>query len=308
MKRIFLYGVLVLLASCEAFAQGGMQMSASKHQYGYGEAIEFTMRVWNDSTSTFVLDLSGTPFPYWSLDSVSFSYVVLYDDQRLTFAPGDSKTWVWRILPSELGVPNSDESHIVTGVCGRFTDTMTFEAPMYRGGPVGVEFYSTVPPEDRTRLRDSLHAVLTMTWSDSDLTFEKWQVDGFQIDSLANAMKSDSRVSNAWVSRSFPFPSDFIETAMTDADPLPGGLRLDPNFPNPFNPMTTIAFILPSEGWAQLKVFDVAGRELRTLLAEHLDSGAYSVAFWAEGVASGVYYYMLTFDGRTICRPMLLLR
>lgn len=74
----------------------------------------------------------------------------------------------------------------------------------------------------------------------------------------------------------------------------PSGFRLHQNFPNPFNPATTIRFEVGGSGFLSLKVFDVLGREVATLVNEHKTAGEYSVQFDASNLASGVYYYRLT--------------
>jgi hypothetical protein len=83
------------------------------------------------------------------------------------------------------------------------------------------------------------------------------------------------------------------------------------NYPNPFNPSTTIEFNLPEEGIATLKVYDLLGREVATLLDnQQLDQGDQEVTFIASGFASGVYFYRLSVNNGQFqqFRKMLLLR
>jgi hypothetical protein len=101
---------------------------------------------------------------------------------------------------------------------------------------------------------------------------------------------------------------------------LPTRYSLEQNYPNPFNPTTTIVFTLPSLGiiYAEgrgrvgshgtLKVFDVLGRELATLINEMLEPGKHTVTFDASTLSSGVYFYRLTSPKATITRKMILLR
>ena len=103
-------------------------------------------------------------------------------------------------------------------------------------------------------------------------------------------------------------------TGEEDGDlPLPGSLALSQNYPNPFNPVTTINFSIPqSESSrpvaATLKVFDILGREIETLVNSELPPGSYRVKFTAGRLASGLYLYRLRAGGRTITRKMILLR
>jgi hypothetical protein len=73
----------------------------------------------------------------------------------------------------------------------------------------------------------------------------------------------------------------------------PTSFLLFQNYPNPFNPNTRIGFDIRSSGFVSLKVFDELGREVRTLVDEHLKPGSYETMFDAHGLGSGVYFYRL---------------
>ncbi len=79
--------------------------------------------------------------------------------------------------------------------------------------------------------------------------------------------------------------------------PLPGGppraFALDQNYPNPFNPSTTIDYHLAEGGWVTLKVFDILGREVSTLVHGSLPAGDFAAVWSGEAHASGVYFYTL---------------
>jgi hypothetical protein len=74
---------------------------------------------------------------------------------------------------------------------------------------------------------------------------------------------------------------------------VPDKFFLEQNYPNPFNPVTTIAFGIPQAGNVELKVFDMSGREVMTLVSEFKDEGYYTVKLDASGIASGAYVYRL---------------
>jgi hypothetical protein len=74
---------------------------------------------------------------------------------------------------------------------------------------------------------------------------------------------------------------------------LPVSFELGQNYPNPFNPITTIAFALPRSSHAMLKVFDILGKEVATLVDQELATGRYKVRWDASGFESGVYFYRL---------------
>ena len=69
---------------------------------------------------------------------------------------------------------------------------------------------------------------------------------------------------------------------------------LNQNYPNPFNPSTRISFSLPENSFVTLKVYDVLGNEVETLVNRELSAGSYEVEFISENVTSGVYFYNLT--------------
>jgi hypothetical protein len=79
----------------------------------------------------------------------------------------------------------------------------------------------------------------------------------------------------------------------TESANLPTQFALSQNHPNPFNPTTTINFQLPSASHVQLKVFDVLGREVATLVNEMKAGGSYSVSFNAAPFNSGIYFYKI---------------
>jgi photosystem II stability/assembly factor-like uncharacterized protein len=78
------------------------------------------------------------------------------------------------------------------------------------------------------------------------------------------------------------------------------------NFPNPFNPTTTIRFDVRTSGNVSLKVFDVLGREVEVMVNEYLKSGSYSVQFSGDNLPSGVYYYELRAESFSETKRMVL--
>jgi hypothetical protein len=101
-------------------------------------------------------------------------------------------------------------------------------------------------------------------------------------------------------------------TSISPSKGLPTELRLIQNYPNPFNPTTNIKFQIPSSnaqlGFVSMKVFDVLGREVATLVNEVKQPGEYSVVFDGTNLPSGVYYYRLSSGNFTQTRKMILIR
>ena len=74
----------------------------------------------------------------------------------------------------------------------------------------------------------------------------------------------------------------------------PGSFELSTNYPNPFNPSTTISFSIPEKSFITLKVYDMLGREVAELVNEELQTGSFEKTFEASSLASGVYIYRIT--------------
>ncbi|MFZ1978003.1 MAG: T9SS type A sorting domain-containing protein, partial [Bacteroidota bacterium] len=74
---------------------------------------------------------------------------------------------------------------------------------------------------------------------------------------------------------------------------IPSVFSLSQNYPNPFNPMTTISFSLPSKSFVSLKVFDIIGREVVTIVSGEMSAGNYTRQWNATKMASGIYFYRL---------------
>ena len=93
-----------------------------------------------------------------------------------------------------------------------------------------------------------------------------------------------------------------------DKNVIPTGYTLSQNYPNPFNPSTQIRFTLTQTGMTSLKVFDLMGREVATLVDESMTPGAYSVKFDASHLSSGTYMYVLTSGSIRLTNKMVLVK
>ena len=127
------------------------------------------------------------------------------------------------------------------------------------------------------------------------------------------------RLYDAWDSTGKSRPVLMEETTVTVQDsipvfvpskdkPLPVVLRLYQNFPNPFNPNTRIVFRVGSRELVSLKVYNLLGQEVATLVNEELKPGSYEVTFDATRLASGVYFYRLNAGSFVETKKLLLMK
>jgi hypothetical protein len=111
-----------------------------------------------------------------------------------------------------------------------------------------------------------------------------------------------------WVDFTITEVFPLATTSVRGSTFLPEQLNLAQNYPNPFNPSTTISFSLPTKSHVTLKVFDVMGREVSTIVSDVLPAGAYQRTWNAAGASSGVYFYRLQAGAYTETKRLVLLR
>jgi hypothetical protein len=101
---------------------------------------------------------------------------------------------------------------------------------------------------------------------------------------------------------------DQMTGVKTSANRTPVTYFLSQNYPNPFNPSTTISYQLPAAGKVTLKVFDILGREITTLVNEDKTAGNYKVNFNGSRLGSGIYFYQLRSGSFIQTKKLVLLK
>jgi hypothetical protein len=108
------------------------------------------------------------------------------------------------------------------------------------------------------------------------------------------------------------YESNFTIGIKQTSTEVPSAYSLSQNYPNPFNPVTKIKFDIPrwrGEGrWTSLKIYDITGREIQTLVNEKLQPGSYEVAFDGSAFSSGVYFYKLSTGIFSETKKMVLIK
>ena len=90
--------------------------------------------------------------------------------------------------------------------------------------------------------------------------------------------------------------------------PIPQNFSLNHNYPNPFNPSTTIRFDLPKREWVEVVIYDILGRRIETLLSKELNPGEQTISWDATGRPSGIYFCRLKTSAGIIAKKLLLVR
>ena len=139
--------------------------------------------------------------------------------------------------------------------------------------------------------------------------------------SLIEASKEKEAIFRFDVKRNAPVNTqDSIEFSIGDANSVmmmktfvlnflaPQEFKLEQNFPNPFNPSTTIQYQLPATANVTLKIYDILGSEVATLVNEKQEAGFKEVKFNADRYASGIYIYRLIADKYFSTKKMMVLK
>jgi hypothetical protein len=98
-----------------------------------------------------------------------------------------------------------------------------------------------------------------------------------------------------------------VDNISENSYPLPSYM-LGQNYPNPFNPSTSIDFTLPKSEFVDLKVYDILGKEVSTIISKKLNQGNHTCSFDAGNLSSGIYYYQLTAGDYQEVRKMILVK
>ena len=103
-----------------------------------------------------------------------------------------------------------------------------------------------------------------------------------------------------------------IVSVEKESDIQPDDFKLENNYPNPFNPSTTIEYYLSGSGYIKLKIYNILGKVVKTLAEGYQQKGKHKIIFNARSASgelpSGVYFYTLYSNSGTITKQMLLLK
>ena len=101
---------------------------------------------------------------------------------------------------------------------------------------------------------------------------------------------------------------EYFELAEEVSIGIPDKFELSQNYPNPFNPVTKINYELRVTNYVSLKVFDILGNEIKSLVSNNQPAGSYEISFDGEGLSSGIYFYNLSAGSLSETKRMTLLK
>ncbi len=128
-------------------------------------------------------------------------------------------------------------------------------------------------------------------------------VNGFPFETITTRAGRDTLMR-----RVYQFFDQLTAMRIPPLDGMPQRFALDQNFPNPFNPSTTIRFSVAAHRRVTLTVYDVLGREVASLIDEEKEPGTYAVRWDAANAASGVYWYRMTAGEISLVRPLMVVK
>ncbi|NWG27842.1 MAG: T9SS type A sorting domain-containing protein [Ignavibacteriaceae bacterium] len=137
----------------------------------------------------------------------------------------------------------------------------------------------------------------------TSFTINFFDMNGDSIKDILWTAINDER----WTSEIF-IGTELINDVIDYKSEIPDKIELKQNYPNPFNPSTKIQYALNIRQYVTLKIYDLLGREITTLVDEEKEAGNYIIQWDADGLPSGIYMYRLQTEKQSIARKMLLIK
>ena len=142
------------------------------------------------------------------------------------------------------------------------------------------------------------------TWEESDDGLPNSFTDVHALEKSSTTLYAGTLFQGAWER---PL-TDYVTNVISTSGNLPQSFYFSQNFPNPFNPSTTIKFTIPQESFVELKVFDILGNEVAALANDNYPGGNYKVDFNGNDLPSGFYIARMTAGNFIQTRKMILLK
>jgi photosystem II stability/assembly factor-like uncharacterized protein len=147
------------------------------------------------------------------------------------------------------------------------------------------------------------------SWTIIDDTTYKYPVSGIYAPEINALIVNDKYLFIGTKGKGvWKYPIENLVSVQEKNSKQPNEYKLSQNYPNPFNPSTTITYSLPKRSFVTLKIYDLLGRELTTLVNEEKPGGTYKVTWNAQNIPSSVYFYKITAGGYSKVNKMILLK
>ncbi len=271
-------------------------VGASGYEIQLSESLEFSSLVANDSTADTAQTLTelnnsqkyywrvlafntGGAGPFSSLDS--FTTIMAVPAMPAPVSPAFSTTGVPRAVTF---------SWRRSTLASKYVFQVALSSQIYTSGDSAGYFQSAVFD---TTLADTAFKLSTPL---QPTTIYYWHINA--VDTAGN-----TGFSTAW-----EFKTGTGVDAVNEPNGIPKAFSLSQNYPNPFNPSTTIRYSLPKAQMVTLRVYNILGQEVATLVDAAQNPGYYEVSFNADRFASGVYFYVLRTQSFSSIHKMLLLK
>lgn len=241
-------------------------------------------------------------------------------DARLEFLldAGSSNTADTRYYPIRTLIKRVDDSNAITWGAWSTRNNQLISAKVFSEytGPLVAPVLSNVPTTKVTALTSTPLSVSVSATGTPSPAFQ-WRKEGVMIAGQNTSTLTLSSVQSAdagiYEVRATNF-AGFTAYQTFEVAVAPNRFELSQNYPNPFNPTTTIDYVITNNSTVSLRVFDVTGRLVRTLVDSEQPRGLYQIEFNGRGLASGVYFYQLIAtprsgaDGFNSIRKMTILK
>jgi hypothetical protein len=262
---------------------------------------------WGNQTDIIYSEWNGSEWQYE--EKISWNWSPLY-------------TWLQTLIFSDGGIETELSLGMHASASDAYDDILDQYAPP--APPAGeLDAHFTILGEDYIRDVRSRGAASPITWEisfdgneEAGLTFT-WDNTGFPENGSFSLQKTDGTVildmkeSDSYthsVGESKTLQIVYTFEPVSTVENVAARFRLFPNYPNPFNPQTTISWELPEAGPVELNIFSITGQKIATLISETQDAGIHQVTFSAQNLSTGVYFYQLKAGHKTQVQKMVYLK
>ena len=261
----------------------------------------------------------GFPFRYFGED-VQYAWIGVDGAISLTSSPTDTQhinsnssfTSSWNIpypqlqpygLPKNIIVPYYRDYHLdnFTGDPPPIYSTIRYKAEndifIVEWNFKSSHFYSDNDGNFRLMLNKTDSSISFIYNTIDTVQIAKTALVGFQADSSRWFHVCKNGRPSVFIPRPstvFKFTPSIAVSVKEQVNVLPAQFKLEQNYPNPFNPSTVIRYQLPVNSWVTLKIYNLLGQEVATLINEYQDAGFKSVEWKPRDMASGLFFYKLT--------------